>query len=307
VESLLGRTSRRYFVVLAVVVGVLALVVAGAIDFIVNKHPLDAVLWRVAQQLLIGGAGALAGAALVLAIIQLAGRQEEELRLVASVDSSQTKSQHMKVIAETEFWNHDGHIGRWVRTTGLKALTAAAAQGGTKDVTLLIIDPLNTAMVESYAKYRRQVGYKERGYETREETILEVLATVVTFQLCVESNAGIRVQLFFRANLRNSRIDIASGCAFHTLIDPRVPSVIYWKPHAGNDTSFYYAMLQTFQHQLALARPHEFLGASGMRGGRGAGAQVRAYLDQVGLKFDRPDAFFAEVWRRSQSSYNSVL
>jgi hypothetical protein len=305
-ELLKSSLSRKAFVALAGAVGFIAFSSAVAIDISRQRISLSDGLLGGAEQLLYGGAGAILGAGLVLLVFRLFHQTEERLNQVECLDPSQTAKQHDEALSTTDFWYHDGHIARWVRTSAVTALTKTAMRGAEKDIKALIIDPRNGQMVQEYANYRSRIGYKEPRFVSVDDTIQEILATAIIFQICHESNKGIKVELHFRNYLTNSRIDISSSRAFRTLVDPRVPAAVYYNPKSESRTSFYHALREEFSHQLAVAKKFDFLPTSGLNQDRLTATQVRSYLQTTGLSIGRNDEYYREIVRRVRSTFNGV-
>ncbi|MGO9099759.1 MAG: hypothetical protein ACLP9Y_10080 [Mycobacterium sp.] len=96
-----------------------------------------------------------------------------------------------------------------------------------------------------------------------------------------------------------TRIDIASDCAFATLVDPRSAAVQYKLTTMGHD--FYHAVRYGFD-QAQLDSVSVNLTSSLSR--NPTVEQARSYLDSVGVSYDDSDEFIEDVLMRLNSSYD---
>ena len=305
-EFLRNTTSRRIFLVLAALAGVIAY--GGAVYLDSSRQKIDLFDGAMAGliQLLYGGAGAIFGAGLVLLLFRLFRKQETRMEQVECLDPAQTRLQHDQAVKSTDFWFHNGHIARWVRTTALDELTNRARQGSVKDIKVLVIDPRDPQMVTAYATYRSRIGYREDHFTTADDTLQEILATVIALQICNDGNRGVVAELYFRDVLSYSRVDISASRAFRTLVDPRVPSAVYHNQTDDVRTSFYYALKEDFIHQIQKADRYDFPIHQGMERGKLTVPQIDRYLAANNLLTGATHSYYRQIINRVESKFNGI-
>jgi hypothetical protein len=157
---------------------------------------------------------------------------EASLQDVEVLDPARTTTLHKRALDLTDFWYHNGHIGRWARVTAIPALAKSAMTRGGITVKLIILDPANKRVCSLYADYRESIAFKEDTIRTLEDVQAELLATIIVGQLYEQKNNGMHVEIFLADRLNLVREDISSIAVFRTQVDPRCPALVY---HNHND------------------------------------------------------------------------
>lgn len=252
-DKLKSLEARRQFLVVSVLAAVVAL---GANLLLVQQsiHHAPTALNVSLQQISAGiFTGAVTAAFITLMFSWLLGK-EESLALVETLDPLRTRREHEKALNETDFWFHLGHSGRWTRIEAIPALSKRAMASGRRyRVCFIIIDPSDVATREAFTAYRNQVR-RGGGPATTEQTVAEVLATVVCAATASQQFPAVDVSLFFTRHFSSSRLDISASVAFATLIDPRAPALGYFN-RPGQVSTFYDAALNDFEVMKSLSMP----------------------------------------------------
>jgi hypothetical protein len=264
-------------------------------------------IWIVALQAITGVLATLSGSAVVALLFGVFVSREEELDQVTCVDPQRTRRLHADALSRTDFWFHDGHLARWVRTSALTKFTSDLAQGGTKVIKVLILDPHNEQMLAAYADYCRQIGYREKRFGSAQSTLEEVLATIIRLHIARDQQSKLNVEIYFRSHLSHSRVDISERFAFRTLIRPDASAVVYSRPESGSGVSFFHALLDEFDQKLEIATRYDMSTTSGLKHKTMTVGSVRDYLVSAGLPGFQDDALISGVIARVRADRNPHL
>jgi hypothetical protein len=254
-DKLRSLEARRQFLA----VSVLAAVVALAVNVLLvqqSMHHVPTALNASLQQISAGVfTGAVTAAFITFMFSWLLGK-EESLTSVETLDPLRTRREHEKALNETDFWFHLGHWGRWTRIEAIPALSKRAVASGRRyRVCFIVIDPSDTAACEAFTAYRDRT---RRGSApvTSEQTIGELLATVICAATASQRFPALEVSLFFTRHFSSGRLDISSSVAFATLVDPRAPALAYFN-RPGQASTFYDAALNDFEVMKSLSIPFQ--------------------------------------------------
>lgn len=197
--------------------------------------------------------GGVAATAFITFLTRFLLRHERKLRQTEVIDSLTSQRAHLKAIDKTTFWHHNGHIGLWVRTRVLPRF-GELAPGSTFDRTVkfLLIDPMNVELVKRYAEHRRQVDAVDDDVDTRTDTQIEVLTTIVQAAHFEQHVAGVRAQVFLRQNLDLFRVDTLEKRSFTTLSRKESPALLY--RHDIDDGDHYNAASINFDVAIRSAK-----------------------------------------------------
>ena len=236
----------------------LALIGSGVAAYWIDRSPSHGLLgaWQsVLLNVFVALAGGAISAGVLLAVyIWLFARQEQALSAAICVDPKTTLALHRADLDATDSWTHDGHIGRWVRTEAIPALTRRASRlGQTLNITLAILDPNDIDLCEQYVAYRRLISYRGDVIRNEADALIEILATVVVGAI---ANVGpsLDVRIAFRSTMTMTRVDISDRHVFRTLVDPRAPAVVYTRGDDNKSGPFYEATRRGFLLRFAAMR-----------------------------------------------------
>lgn len=255
-EVFKSAAARRLliWITTAVAIILLAVVAITALFLEPQEPPLPPVA-RVAlitTQVVAGGLfGGVAAAAFLAFISRYLFKQEAKLEKISVLDTLTTRRVHLEAIDQTEFWWHNGHIGRWVRTTVLPRFAEAVRDGGPRSVKLVVLDPLDDVAVGAYAEHRDQVDAIPDGTDTNEDARVEVLATILS-AAHYQRVAGLEVEVALRSDLNLFRVDLCEVGAFTTLTRDKAPAIEYRKEL--HDSDHYWAAKKNFEFALASSR-----------------------------------------------------
>jgi hypothetical protein len=229
---------------------------------------------------------------------------EEKLKFVEVLEPSRTKALHDNALANTDFWFHHGHIGRWVRTTAMPALAKASVERGiTTSVKLILLNPKNESLCKLYAEYRNRIAFRENRINTIEDVQAEILATIIIGHRYDQSPEGIGVHIFLEDHLSLIREDISAIAAFRTQVDPRCPAIIYRNISRDHETPEFYNTAKTEFDFVArcciqLHRTENFPDGSITTD------KIRAFLLKTGLLLRDDPVFLKSVQSRLQSDFH---
>jgi thiamine phosphate synthase YjbQ (UPF0047 family) len=303
-SALRSKVSRRQFVAFTLLA---VIVVVGAhyslVTAIAGKHAATTKAWLETATQLTGGlfAGVITSAFLVFVAIYLYPA-ENELALYECADPERTHHLHQLALEDTDFWYHDGHIARWVRTEGMKKLEERARHTGSrKEIRAIILDPAHDGCCTAYSNYRRLIGYKEKGFSSLFDTKAEILASIMVIGSLNESRSGLTASIYLKQTFNPTRLDISSRAAFRTLVKPRSPAIVHHRADAANRHGFFEAALIEFEEQIAVAK--KFVAAHPVRRSRISAAIVLEFIrDNPSLGCPN-DMEFAELVAKKTSSH----
>jgi len=175
-------------------------------------------------------------------------KHDQKLDRTEVLDSLTTRRMHLEEADRSDIWWHNGHIGRWVRTTVIPKFAKAAHEGVSKEVRMILIDPRNDQIVDAYAEHRDQVDAIPEGQDTREDARIEVLATILKAALTEQHVPGVKVTVNLRQHLDLFRVDICDDAAFTTLTRDKVPAILYRKQNSDSD--HYYVARKNFDQAV---------------------------------------------------------
>lgn len=253
-DSAKDSVSRRMILVTSISLFVLFAVTLWWLTGVVLADPKNSFLLLLSQ-ILNGIVQALATSGFLLILIRLVSRRENDFRAISVLDPAQTSSAHEAELKRTDFWKHDGHIGRWVRTTAIPSLAKQSNDfGADRTVELLILDPLNLDVCNRYASYRERLKQEAPVLGHYEDTIAELITTCLAAAIYNSKYAGLQVSVYLKSRIEYSRMDIGATRAFHTLADPRCNAVSYSNSRLIKRHGFYDTARLSFESNRDEAR-----------------------------------------------------
>lgn len=301
-ELLRSASARRQ---LAIFSGLAALVLSVAHFILVYESSTLDSEWQTSLLITIGQiTGGLIGgvltAAYLLFISKYLFRQEDVISQVRCCEPGETSRLHNSAILDSETWLHNGHIGRWVRTRVIPDFcNISISQGTPRNVHFIILDPNNAELITRYSDYRDLIGFHEHDFTTIDDTRQEIITTLVRAALVNKHYPGMHISVHFKSTLDMTRTDIATNCAFRTLINPRSVAVQYLRTPSGHD--FYRAVHYGFTQAQHDADEVPLINNMSRHPSR---HEVRDYLDSVGVDYNKSDQFLDDVLKRLDSDYN---
>ncbi|HST33506.1 MAG TPA: hypothetical protein VLJ80_08305 [Solirubrobacteraceae bacterium] len=305
-SQLRSTGNRRAFLILAALGTLVFVVASGAVSYwIKNSH--SSALLNATQDVLFSvfvalATGTITAGVLVFLYFSLFADTEAGLDTVACVDPKTTARLHKEDLRTTDTWFHDGHIGRWVRTEALPALSNRARDHGRPlSVVLALLDPNSEQLCDQYSEYRSLLHHSEPQLTTPEHFLLEILATITTAALYCQGPT-LDVRIYFKQTLGFTRVDITDHHVFRTLVDPRAPCVVYSRHEGAPTQSFYDATRAGFENRLDALAPQS-LTLPETRDMHSYEAII-SFLELNNLRH-RTDRDFADsLLRRMSSTYN---
>jgi hypothetical protein len=133
-------------------------------------------------------------------------------------------------------WIYKGACGRHTRASTLPRLAEAARVAGIgRDITICILNPMNSSLCSEYAIYRRSLKSRNSGTTwTRQVVQEEIIATAITAMKFIFTEPLLRIRVFFIDNFSAFRLDIADEYVVVTKEDSEASAL---KADAG--TYFY--------------------------------------------------------------------
>ena len=255
-EIFKSAAARRLLIWITAAVAIILLAVVAVTAWFLEPHtpplPPAARVALITTQVVAGGLfGGVAAAAFLAFVSRYLFKQEAKLEKISVLDTLTTRRVHLEAIGQTEFWWHNGHIGRWVRTTVLPQFAEAVRDGGPRSVKFVILDPLDDIAISAYAEHRDQVDAIPDGTDTKEDAKVEVLATILT-AAHYQRVAGLDVEVALRGDLNLFRVDLCEVGAFTTLTRDKAPAIEYRKDK--HDSDHYWAARKNFEFALDSSR-----------------------------------------------------
>jgi hypothetical protein len=211
-SQLRSTGNRRTFLILAALGTLVFVLAAGAVSYWIKSSHSGAVL-HATQDVLFSvfvalATGTITAGVLVFLYFSLFADTEAGLDTVACVDPKKTARLHKEDLRITDTWFHDGHIGRWVRTEALPALSNRARDHGRRlSVVLALLDPNSEQLCEEYSEYRALLHHREPELTSPEHFLLEILATITAATL-YSRGPTLDVSVYCKQTLGFTRVDI---------------------------------------------------------------------------------------------------
>lgn len=175
----------------------------------------------------------------------------ENLQSIELVDCDDSLKKHRMFLKKTNFWYHDGHLGKWVRE---KVYPEFIKKKKDKklSIKLLILNPLKPATIKNYSLYRKRINEDKKGFQNDKDTIREILLTILISQkTIVEGNGFIDIEVFLREDFNIVRRDFSSNCFFETVAARHSHAIIYNNNFDLNSNHDYYSTYkQDFEERL---------------------------------------------------------
>jgi len=298
-ERLRNQQARRQFLVVSTLCAVVALGTNLLLVQSSMSHSPTAL--NVSLQQVSAGifSGAVTAAFLTVMVSWLLGK-EEILASVQVLDPIRTQKEVARALDETDFWFHLGHSGGWVRMEALSVLSERARISGRRyKICLIIVDPNNAQAREAYTAYVRHYSQgNDSNIVTVEQALAEILATTLCAVIAPQRFPAVEVSLFFAQHFSSSRLDIASSVAFVSLVDPRMPALVYYN-EKRQGSPFYNAALNDFDVMRTLSTPFRPVAEPVLPL---TNIGVRLFLEANNLPGSSDERFVDEVIRRVLST-----
>lgn len=229
---------------------------------------------------------------------------EQKLKLVELLEPSRTKALHLQALDVSDFWFHQGHIGRWVRVTAMPALAKSSVERGVvTTVKMILLNPKNTTLCSHYVDYRRRIAFREESIMSLEDVQAELVASIIISSSYHHGPNSLAVHIFFQDQISLTREDISSIAAFRTQIDPRCPSIVFRNSSLYHETpefynisklNFEFATQCTTEQPLPYCAELEHLTED----------NCREFLKRADLLLHDNSTFLKNVLRRVKSDYH---
>lgn len=303
-DTLRSAQARRVLISFSTVVAVVLLAIQGLSTYLLlsaeesSSDGWGAVGLTTIQMVASGLFGGVAAAAYIAFFARYLLREEGSLRQIEITDSLTSRRAHLSALERTENWRHNGHIGRWVRTTVFPKFSMSAREGAYRNVYLILIDPRNLATIHAYAEHRDQVDAIPVGIDTRHDARVEILATILRSAVVMQNTPGVRAHVSLRSDLSLFRTDLSDSRAFVTLTRDKVPTIVF--NHLEHDSAHYWAAMRDFEIAFEIGESVD-LQAAPLSSEPGL-PEVRAFIDAIGMAefLDLAE----EAIQRSKSDFN---
>jgi hypothetical protein len=134
-----------------------------------------------------------------------------------------------KAFPDAELWWYKGGCGRYFRTKTLPAMAGWARKTSlSREVRVVILDPLNKELCEAHANYRRSTASAELDRQPWDLNKVrhELYATIVTVLVTQLNEPRLRINLCLASHYSAFRIDLSSTSAIITKEDRKAPAII---------------------------------------------------------------------------------
>lgn len=149
----------------------------------------------------------------------------EEIANVAVIPANEIRDHLERAMQGSDVWWFMGGTGRYLRVVTLKNISEAARRGTSScHVIVLVLDPSDKSLCESYAQYRRSLKSAANQTWTVEQVQAEVLATLLRTLHVKDNYPQLRVEIGLRNTFSTFRYDFSSTHVILTKEDPpRLP------------------------------------------------------------------------------------
>lgn len=134
-----------------------------------------------------------------------------------------------KAFPDTELWWYKGGCGRYFRTKTLPEMASWARRTSlSREVRVVILDPLNTALCEAHAIFRKSTASAKLDGQAWDlnKVRYELYATIVTVLITQLNETRLRIHLSLASHYSAFRIDLSSTSAIITKEDRKAPAII---------------------------------------------------------------------------------
>jgi hypothetical protein len=240
-------------------------------------------------------ATALAAAVLSAIVLWLTApsRTSTELQVVHPKDIRHRLEQHF---SSTRSWWFSGSAGRYNRARVLPELAKASrAANASREVVLLLLDPVNEPLCNTYAEFRRGVRTGKDGDWTVQRVRRDIYATVLAACVCSHSDPLLTVRVAIKQGASIFRSDLSDEQLVITREDPTEPALVCLR-----GSYFYEAFFEQMKYELRQARELDIAGNSIAEDSLDR-ARARHLLSELGLATqqalsdDELDAILEEV------------
>jgi hypothetical protein len=301
-EQLHTTRSRRIFIFSASSLLLLQVLILGIVNY--KSGHLREVAFSLTNEIIVNLiAASITAIFLVLLLVYLLPIEERQ-KAVEVLDPSRTKAMHDAALRRTDFWFHQGHIGRWVRLAAMPAMAASSVdRGTTATIIILLLNPGNEELCNHYLDYRRRIPFKENDIQTISDVQAEILATVLFASHFHHAHSGLSIHLYFDDQLVLTRDDISAIVAFRTQIDPRCPSLVFRNLTETSERSEFYSIAR-LNFEYAVRRAIEVPLPSCPELATLSRTQCTEFLTEIGLQVHNEKTFVDNVIERVRSDYH---
>lgn len=238
-EKLRTRKARSVYVTTFILLFIVLFIILLVIDY-QKTTDFNETFIDVLRKVLIGILSLLIIATTYFLLIDFILPENETINSIKLVDVNETSRLHKETLKKTEFWFHDGHIGRWVRNEVFKEFISDVKNNANQKIIILVVlNPFNEEVCKAYSIYREAISNSEKDFKTLEDTQQELLATWISSQLIAQQHNNIDIKLYFKDYFQISRFDYSDEYLFETLPDPRCSAIVYTDSKKMGKSNFY--------------------------------------------------------------------
>lgn len=300
-EKLKTRRARRIYITAFVLIVIVLIGILFLLEYLKTKT-FDIDIYLLFQRVVIGLVSLLIIASIYFLLIDFLIPIEESIESVQIIDTVQTGGMHKNTLRNTEFWYHDGHLGRWVRNEVFKEfLSDVKGNGGHKKVILAILNPSNDEVCKAYSIYRQAIGAEGKSFKSVLDTKEEILATIILAQSMFQNNNNVDIQIFFKDYFEISRFDFSDEMLFETLPDPRCSAIVYLDNKNLSKSNFYKSKRNGFINKTSFL---EELPLNQNRIESLTLNNVKEYIEALKFNVPNNDRFIRNIIKRAKSSYH---
>lgn len=250
IKKLKSRRSKRVF--LFVTFLFLLLVSLSLYATITFKARLSLSAYDILYSILIELIAATITAIVIFSTISALLGEESKFEYVKVLDPLSTKLLHKRALEHTDVWNHNGHFGRWVRTTALPVLAHTSIERGIiTHANFCILNPKNEELCRKYIKYRNRITFKDPAISSLKDVQLEILSSIIVAHMYHRDSTGLTVNVHLKDCISMVREDMTSEFVFRTHINPLCSSIVYF--NIDGKCEHYNTVLTDFQYAVSLS------------------------------------------------------
>ncbi len=170
---------------------------------------------------------------------------------IETLDCDDSLKSHKLALKKSDFWYHDGHLGKWVREQVYPEFIKRKKDKRFK-VILMLLNPTKNETIKHYSLYRKRINEDKKGFQNDDDTIREILITILKSQTAIiEGDGYVEVEIYLRPDFNIIRRDFTSDCFFETVAVRHSHAVSYKNNFEENGIhDFYNAYKQDFEDRI---------------------------------------------------------
>ncbi|HEL4244406.1 hypothetical protein I5U23_09850 [Stenotrophomonas maltophilia] len=147
---------------------------------------------------------------------------------IETVEPRELRDHFERSFQSADFWWYKGGCGRYFRTRTLPKMAEwARAKSLSREVRVVVLDPLNDSLCDAHARFRQSTASGKLSPPwTPQKVKDEIYATIVAVLVTQSNEPMLRINLSLAAHYSAFRIDLSNNIAIVTKEDRQAPAII---------------------------------------------------------------------------------